>query len=57
VSVDDSCDQRLLGREVLVERTDADARERGDLVGARPVIAVLHQNASGRFEQGFDGQT
>ena len=41
VALDDRRDQRLLVREVLVERADADAGLGGDLVGARPVVAFL----------------
>ena len=57
MAVYDSRDQRLLTREVLVERADANPRYGGDLISARPVVAFLHQNASSRIEKHIDGQT
>ena len=54
VALDDGRDQRLLAREILVERADADAGHGGDLVGARPIVALFHQNASGRFDERID---
>ena len=56
VALDDGRDQRLLAREVLVERTDADAGHGRNFVGARPIVAFLDQNASSRFEKRFDGE-
>jgi hypothetical protein len=56
VALDDGRDQRLLAREVLVERADADAGHGRDLVGARPVVAFLDQNASSRFDKRIDSQ-
>jgi hypothetical protein len=56
VTVDHSRDQRLLAREILVQRTNTHARHGGDLVGARPIVAFFHQNASSRFEERIDGK-
>ena len=55
MAVDNRRDQRLLAREVLVQRTDTDAGHLGNPVGARAVIAFLHQNASSRFQERIDG--
>jgi hypothetical protein len=55
MAVNDRRYQRLLAREVLVQRTDTDAGHLGNPVGARPVIAFLHQNASSRFQKCIDG--
>jgi len=49
-------DQRLLRREVLVERADRHAGGLRDLVGRRPIEAVLDQKASGRLEDRIDGR-
>ena len=54
MAVDNSRYQRLLAREVLVQRTDADARNLGNSVGARSNVAFLEQNASSRFQERID---
>ena len=46
--------QRLLVREVLVERADAHAGDRGYAVGAGAIVAFPHENASGGVEQRLD---
>ncbi|MNL50085.1 hypothetical protein D3C87_1730710 [compost metagenome] len=48
-------DQRVLVREVLVQRSDADARGFGDQVGVGARIAVRGQNASCRLQNRVDG--
>lgn len=55
VALNDSRYQRLLAREVLVQRTDTDPRHLGNPVGARSVVAFFHQNASSCFQKGIDG--
>lgn len=45
VALDDGGDQCLLAREILIERTDADASRIGDPIRTGSVEAVSHQNA------------
>src|SRR5258706_14470398 len=54
VAFDDGGYERLLARIVLVERANAHPRLAGDPVGAGPIEAIPHQNASGRLDQGVD---
>src|ERR1700746_1112386 len=54
MALHDGCDERLFTGKVLIERADAHARLFGDAVGAGLVEAVLHENASGCFDQGID---
>ena len=54
VPLDERRDQRLLAREVLVERADADAGGVGDAVGAGAVVAFLDEDASSRREDDLD---
>src|SRR5690606_31554716 len=46
--------QRVLAREILVQRPDAHARDLGDAVGARPIEPLLDENASRGLEDGLD---
>jgi len=55
MAVNSRRNQRLLAREVLAKRTDADSRDVGDFVGVRPVVSFVQRNASSRFEKGIDG--
>jgi hypothetical protein len=55
VTVDHGGDEGFLAREVLIERTDADACDLRDAVGARLLEAFLDQNASSRLDQRVDG--
>src|SRR5262245_2790878 len=42
MALTDGSNQRLLAREILVERTNTDACHGSDLVGARSVITFFH---------------
>ncbi|MCY1242482.1 hypothetical protein D9M72_554450 [compost metagenome] len=50
----DGLDQRMLVRKVLVERADADACRLGHRIRRESGPAVLAQNASSSFDDGFD---
>src|SRR5258708_4140454 len=55
MAVNNSRYQRLLAREVLVQRTDTHPRHLGNPIGARFVIPFSDQNASSRFQKRIDG--
>ena len=46
---------RILGREILIQRTDADAGPCGNRIGGVAVQPVLLKNVSRPFEDGLDG--
>ena len=48
-------DERVLAREVLVERTDRHSSGLGHVVGRRCRIAAVDEEVSSRVEDGFDG--
>jgi hypothetical protein len=54
MAVDNGRYQCLLAREVLVERTDTNARDLGNPVGACPIVSFFEQNASSRFKKRID---
>src|SRR5690349_5228767 len=54
MAFDDRRDECLPAWEILIERTDADARRLRDAVGARLVETLPDQNASGRLYQHVD---
>ena len=56
VPVDELADERLLVREVLVDRADAHPRALRDAVGAGLVVALPHQNVSGGVEDRVHGR-
>ncbi|MEY9568888.1 hypothetical protein ABH978_004727 [Bradyrhizobium ottawaense] len=55
MTVDHGGDERFLAWKILVERTDADAGDFGDAVGAGLLKTFADQNASGRLDQSVDG--
>lgn len=55
VAVADGVDKRKLVREVLVERSDADARNFSDLVGGEARPTMVAQNASPGANDDLDG--
>jgi hypothetical protein len=55
VTLDHGGDERLLAREILIERADADAGDFGNPVGARLLKTFANQNASGCLDQRVDG--
>src|SRR5262245_44807219 len=54
VPLEECGDDRLLAGKVLVERSDAHTSPIGDAVGARRVVPLPYENASGRGEDGLD---
>src|SRR5208337_4204714 len=52
--VDDGLHERLLGREVVVERPDAHAGDLGDPVRGRPVKTVANDGDFRRAEEDLD---
>src|SRR5262249_40590037 len=54
VPVDHRGNERVLAGEILIEGADAHAGLIRDAVGARPIEAFPHQNASSRFDQRID---
>src|SRR4029077_3260155 len=50
VLVEQALGDRLLAVEILVQRADADPRQRSDLVGRRFAQMPVAENASRRFE-------
>jgi len=50
--VGERVDQRVLGLEVVVERTEGDIGSFGDLADGRGVDALLADDRAGRVEQG-----
>jgi hypothetical protein len=52
---EDPRDERLLRREVLVQRGNVDARDLCDAVGAGPVVAFPNEHSRGRFEEHLNG--
>jgi len=53
--VGEGVDQRVLGLEVVVERTEGDIGSFGDLADGRGVDALLADDRAGRVEQGSAG--
>src|SRR5690606_34175480 len=54
LALDDGSDERGLGREVLIERPDADARARGHVARAQPLVARAREQLLARVEHRLD---